>query len=123
MLYQMYETQRSLVEPFADFALAAAKLYSNPSSPFSQAPLSQRISAGFELFYRLGKDYEKPQFGIPSVKVGDITVNIMERVEIGNRDHRIIERGGHVCDTHGDILLLFLPKNFFLSSSFCHCLI
>ncbi|MCT9811936.1 polyhydroxyalkanoate depolymerase [Acidovorax sp. Be4] len=82
MLYQMYETQRSLVEPFADFALAAAKLYSNPSSPFSQAPLSQRISAGFELFYRLGKDYEKPQFGIPSVTVGDITVNIMERVEI-----------------------------------------
>ena len=82
MLYQMYETQRSLVEPFADFALATAKLYSNPSSPFSQAPLSQRISAGFELFYRLGKDYEKPQFGIHSVNVGDIAVNIMERIEI-----------------------------------------
>ena len=82
MLYQMYETQRSLVEPFADFALAASKLYSNPSSPFSQTPLSQRISAGFELFHRLGKDYEKPQFGITTVDVGSVGVTIMERVEI-----------------------------------------
>ncbi|MCD2511916.1 polyhydroxyalkanoate depolymerase [Comamonas endophytica] len=82
MLYQMYETQRSLVEPFADFALAASKLYSNPLSPFSQTPLSQRISAGFELFYRLGKDYEKPQFGITTVDVEGVGVTIMERVEI-----------------------------------------
>src|SRR5690349_19434776 len=29
MLYQIYEAQRSLMEPFADFAQAAAKLYSN----------------------------------------------------------------------------------------------
>lgn len=82
MLYQMYETQRSLVEPFADFALAASKLYSNPLSPFSQTPLSQRISAGFELFHRLGKDYEKPQFGITTVDVDGVGVTIMERVEI-----------------------------------------
>ncbi|MET1114987.1 MAG: polyhydroxyalkanoate depolymerase [Comamonas sp.] len=82
MLYQMYETQRSLVEPFADFALAASKLYSNPLSPFSQTPLSQRISAGFELFYRLGKDYEKPQFGITTVDVEGVGVTILERVEI-----------------------------------------
>jgi len=82
MLYQMYETQRSLVEPFADFALAASKLYSNPLSPFSQTPLSQRISAGFELFYRLGKDYEKPQFGITTVDVEGVGVTIMERIEI-----------------------------------------
>ena len=82
MLYQLYETQRALVEPFADFALATAKLYSNPSSPFSQGPLSQRISAGFELFHRLGKDYEKPQFGIAAAKVNGVGVPIMERVEI-----------------------------------------
>ena len=34
MLYQIYEAQRSLMEPFADFAQAASKLYSNPLSPF-----------------------------------------------------------------------------------------
>jgi hypothetical protein len=36
MLYQIYETQRSLMEPFADFAQAASKLYSNPLSPLGQ---------------------------------------------------------------------------------------
>ena len=82
MLYQLYETQRALIEPFADFAQATAKLCSNPLLPLSQAPFSQRITAGFDLFYRLGKDYEKPAFGIESVPVNGVDVTIMERVEM-----------------------------------------
>ena len=82
MLYQLYETQRALIEPFADFAQATAKLYSNPLLPLSQSPFSQRITAGFDLFYRLGKDYEKPAFGIESVPVHGVNVTIMERVEL-----------------------------------------
>ena len=82
MLYQIYETQRSLMEPFADFAQAASKLYSNPLSPLGQSQLSQRISATYDLIYRLGKDYEKPVFGIQSVPVDGVDVAIHERVEI-----------------------------------------
>jgi poly(3-hydroxybutyrate) depolymerase len=82
MLYQIYETQRSLMEPFADFAQAAAKLYSNPLSPFGQNPFAQRVSAGYDLLYRLGKDYEKPVFGIQTVNVDGVDVAIHERVEI-----------------------------------------
>lgn len=82
MLYQIYETQRSLMEPFADFAQAASKLYSNPLSPFGQNPFAQRISAGYDLLYRLGKDYEKPEFGIKTVNVAGVDVAIHERVEI-----------------------------------------
>ena len=82
MLYQIYETQRSLMEPFADFAQAAAKLYSNPLSPLGQSQISQRISATYDLIYRLGKDYEKPSFGIQSVPVDGVDVAIHERVEI-----------------------------------------
>lgn len=82
MLYQVYETQRSLFEPFAEFAQAAAKLYNNPLSPFSQTALAHRISASYDLIYRLGKDYEKPQFGIQSVQVLGADVAIQERVEI-----------------------------------------
>lgn len=82
MLYQLYETQRALLEPFADFAQATSKLYTNPLLPLSQSPLSQRISAGFDLFYRLGKGYEKPAFGIESVPVNGVNVTIMERVEM-----------------------------------------
>ena len=82
MLYQLYETQRSLMEPFADFAQAASKLYSNPLSPWSQAPMAQRVSAGYDLLYRLGKDYEKPVFGITTVDVDGVGVAIHERIEI-----------------------------------------
>jgi len=82
MLYQIYEAQRSLMEPFADFALAASKLYSNPLSVFAQNPLAQRVAAGYDLLYRLGKDYEKPAFGISTVKVGDTDIAIQERLDI-----------------------------------------
>ena len=82
MLYQIYEAQRSLMEPFADFAQAAAKLYSNPLSPFGQHPLAQRVSAGYDLMYRLGKDYEKPEFGITTIDIDGIDIAVHERVEI-----------------------------------------
>ncbi|MEO5793939.1 MAG: polyhydroxyalkanoate depolymerase [Rhodoferax sp.] len=82
MLYQIYETQRSLMEPFADFAQAASKLYSNPLSPLGKNAMSQRVSAGYDLLYRLGKDYEKPSFGLQTIEVGGTQVAIHERVEI-----------------------------------------
>ena len=82
MLYQIYEAQRSLMEPFADFALAASKLYANPLSPLGQSPFAQRASAGYDLLYRLGKDYVKPEFGIQTVDVDGVEVAIHERIEI-----------------------------------------
>ena len=82
MLYQIYEAQRNMMEPFADFAQAASKLYSNPLSPFGQNPFAQRVSAGYDLMYRLWKDYEKPAFGITTVDVDGIDVAIHERVEV-----------------------------------------
>ena len=82
MLYQIFETQRSLMEPFADFAQAASKLYGQTNSPLAQNPMAQRVSAGYDLLYRLGKDYEKPQFGIKSVEVEGTEVAIHERIEM-----------------------------------------
>lgn len=82
MLYQIYETQRSIMEPFADFAQAASKLFSNPLSPLHKTPLAQRVSAGYDLIYRLGKDYEKPEFGIKTIPVNGVEVAIHERVEV-----------------------------------------
>ena len=82
MLYQLYEAQRSLMEPFADFAQAASKMFSNTSTPFGQNPMAQRVSAAYDLLYRLGKDYEKPTFGITKVEVDGVNVTIDERIEI-----------------------------------------
>ncbi len=82
MLYHLYEAQRALMEPFSDFALVAAKLFANPWSPLAQTPFSQRVAAAYDLLHRLGKDYEKPEFGIRSVDIGGVHVAIHERVEI-----------------------------------------
>jgi poly(3-hydroxybutyrate) depolymerase len=82
MLYQVYETQRTLMEPFVDFAQAAAKLYSNPLTPAGQNPFAQRVSAGYSLIYRLGKDYEKPSFGLTTIDVSGVDVAIHERIEL-----------------------------------------
>ena len=82
MLYQIYEAQRSLIEPFADMADAAAKLYGNPHTPMGMMPMAQRMAASFALFHRLGKDYEKPEFGIRGVDVEGVHVAIDERVEV-----------------------------------------
>ncbi|PJI97528.1 poly(3-hydroxybutyrate) depolymerase [Acidovorax sp. 69] len=82
MLYHIYETQRSLMEPFTDFAQAASKLFSNPVSPLSQTSAAQRMAAGYDLLYRLGKDYEKPTFDIHTVDVDGVGVAIHERIEV-----------------------------------------
>jgi poly(3-hydroxybutyrate) depolymerase len=82
MLYQIYESQRSLMEPFSDLANAASKAFANPLSMFGQNPFAQRISAGFDLMHRLGRDYEKPEFGIRTVDVEGVAVAIHERIEI-----------------------------------------
>ena len=82
MLYQIYEAQRSLLEPFADMADAASKLYGNRHTLLGQMPMAQRVSAAYALFYRLGKDYEKPEFGIRTVPVNGVEVAVQEQVPI-----------------------------------------
>jgi poly(3-hydroxybutyrate) depolymerase len=80
MLYQLYETQRAMLSPFAEFASASSKLYSHPLSPFSHAVGSERVSAGFDLLHRLTKEYEKPAFGITSATVNGVEVAVQEQL-------------------------------------------
>ena len=81
MLYQFHELNRSLLSPLVQWAEASAKLFSNPVSPLAHTPFSQRIAAGYELMYRLGKEYEKPEFDIKSVEVEGKAVTVFERIE------------------------------------------
>ncbi len=82
MLYKLYEAQRSLMEPFTDLVQSAAKAYGNPQSFLGKNPFSQRISAGYGLMYRLGKDYEKPEFGLRTIDVDGVDIAIHERIEL-----------------------------------------
>jgi poly(3-hydroxybutyrate) depolymerase len=67
MLYHLNEINRGLLNPLVAWSGAAADALSAPDNWLSRVPGVDRIAAGYELFYRLGKDYEKPAFGIASV--------------------------------------------------------
>ncbi len=80
MLYQLHELNRSLLNPLIQWAEASSKLFSDPVSPFAYTPFAQPIAAGYELMYRLGKDYAKPHFDISSVNIKGKDVKIIEEV-------------------------------------------
>ena len=82
MLYEVREAQRALLNPVSAWAEAASKLYGNPYSPFSYTPFSRRLAAGFELLHRLGKEYEKPPFGLTSTVIDGQEVSVVERIEL-----------------------------------------
>ncbi|QGZ41434.1 poly(3-hydroxybutyrate) depolymerase [Pseudoduganella flava] len=90
MLYQLHEMQRTFLNPLMQWAEASSKLFSNPVSPFAHTPFSQRIAAGYELLYRLGKDYEKPAFGIDTATVNGKPVSVIEHVTVTKPFCRLI---------------------------------
>ncbi len=69
LLYQFHEFWRAGMAPFAYWAEVGAKMYSAPGSWLAGLPEAPRIAAGCELLYRIGKDYEKPEFGIHEIDV------------------------------------------------------
>ena len=78
MLYQYQEFQKALLQPLTAWAQATAKTFVNPSNPLSLLPSATRIAAGYELLYRLGKEYEKPEFKIKTVMAHGKNVAINE---------------------------------------------
>ncbi len=82
MLYQLHEMNRTLLSPLIQWAEASSKLFTNPVSPFAHTPFAQRIAAGYELMFRLGKEYEKPAFGITSTEVAGVRTAVIEDVAI-----------------------------------------
>ncbi|CDG84968.1 polyhydroxyalkanoate depolymerase [Janthinobacterium agaricidamnosum] len=90
MLYQLREMQRSFLTPVMQWADMSSKLLTNPVFPLAHTPFSQRIAAGYELMYRLGKDYEKPQFDITTTVVHGDTIAITEEVVIDKPFCRLI---------------------------------
>jgi len=82
MLYDIREAQRAFLNPLSNWADSMSRLYTNPYSPLAYSPFARRISAGLELVHRLGKEYEKPEFGITSTKIEGREVPVVESVEV-----------------------------------------
>lgn len=79
LLYQMHELGRAWLAPMTYWADAGSKMFAAPGSWLSTVPGASRVAAGYELLYRIGKDYEKPEFGIHSLQIDGDTYPVIER--------------------------------------------
>ena len=85
MLYQLHEFQRAMLSPLTAWAQAASKSFANPSSPFSLMPGATRMAAAYELLYRLGKDYDKPEFNIHQIVRDGRNIPVVEQTIVESR--------------------------------------
>ena len=82
LLYQFHELWRAGMAPYTFWAEAGAKMFSAPGSWLATVPEASRIAAGYELLYRIGKDYEKPDFGIHALEIDGQQCPVIEREEL-----------------------------------------
>jgi len=69
VLYNLYEAQHQLLEPWRYAAEALRGWFAHPFSPLAYSPLARRISASSDLFLRVTQRYEKPEWGIAETEV------------------------------------------------------
>jgi poly(3-hydroxybutyrate) depolymerase len=79
LLYQFHELWRAGVAPYTYWAEAGAKMFSAPGSWLAGLPEAPRIAAGYELAYRIGKDYEKPEFDLHAVEIDGQQYPVVEK--------------------------------------------
>lgn len=84
MLYRMHELSRALMSPWVYGAEATAKMFSAPDSWLAKLPGAERIAATNELMYRIGKGYEKPEFGLRSIEAHGHTLPLIE-IEVARK--------------------------------------
>jgi poly(3-hydroxybutyrate) depolymerase len=78
-LYQFHELWRAGMAPYTYWAEAGAKMFSAPGSWLAGMPEATRVAAGCELLYRIGKDYEKPEFGLHEVEIDGAAYPVVEK--------------------------------------------
>ncbi|OZI51056.1 polyhydroxyalkanoate depolymerase [Bordetella genomosp. 4] len=90
MLYHLHEMQRAFLTPLAAFTDASSQLFSNPYSPLAYTPLSRQLAASCELIHRLGKEYQKPAWGLPATQIDGKHVEVKETVALAQPFCRLV---------------------------------
>lgn len=90
MLYQLHEMQRAFLTPFAAFTDAGSQLFSSPYSPLAYTPISRQMAAGYELMTRIGKEYQKPAWNLPTTDINGKSVRVTEAVALDKPFCRLV---------------------------------
>ena len=111
-LYQLHEYGRAWMAPMTYWAEAGAKMYAADGSWLSNVAGANRVAAGYELLYRIGKDYEKPAFGITSIEFDGNQYPVVEREMLKKpfcrllRFKRFADEADHIADFRDDPTVL-----------------
>lgn len=90
MLYELHEMQRAFLRPLAAFTDASSQLFSSPYSPLAYTPLSRQLAASCELLHRIGKEYQKPAWGLESTAIDGRAVKVVETVALDKPFCRLV---------------------------------
>lgn len=90
MLYELHEMQRAFLRPLAAFTDASSQLFSSPYSPLAYTPLSRQLAASCELLHRIGKEYQKPAWGLESTAIDGRAVKVVEAVALDKPFCRLV---------------------------------
>lgn len=106
--YQLHEFGRAWMAPMNYWADASAKMFSAPGSWLSTMPGASRLAAGYELMYRVGKDYEKPEFGIHRIEFDGQEYPVIQREVLAKpfcrllRFKRFADHADHIAEFRDD---------------------
>jgi len=106
MLYALHEMQHAMLAPWNVMARLNHEVFSHPFSPLSYVPGSSRIAASNELFHRITKRYEKPEFGLKHTLIDGAEVALAERVEIAKPFCRLLHFERAVARNDPKVLLV-----------------
>ena len=76
MLYELHELHKTMAAPLVAWADINRRLFSHPYSPLTYTPYSRHVAASHELYSRLMRSYEKPDWRIDAVEIGDEPVEV-----------------------------------------------
>jgi poly(3-hydroxybutyrate) depolymerase len=81
-LYTMLEIGRFNISPFRIYLNSMIGYLESPYDPLYNTPLAQTMRAAIEMTERLTRDYEKPEFDIQEVVIGEKTHKITQETVI-----------------------------------------
>ncbi|AZY48589.1 polyhydroxyalkanoate depolymerase [Bordetella avium] len=99
MLYELHEMQKAFLRPLAAFTDASSQLFSSPYSPLAYTPLSRQLAASCELIHRIGKEYQKPGWGLNSTPIDGREVKVMETIALDRPFCRLVHFQRDLRDT------------------------
>jgi poly(3-hydroxybutyrate) depolymerase len=80
MIYELYQAQADLLQPFRHFARVGAGLAQVMEDSFGLPCAARHMRATWSLFADMGLTHSRPSFGIDTVELGNRVVGVTEEV-------------------------------------------